>query len=217
MFLGHFAVGMGAKRAAPRVSLGTLILAAQWLDLVWPILVLAGLEHVRIAPGITRVTPLDFVDYPISHSLLGAGGWALVVGGAHYARRRHARDAMILGALVLSHWVLDWITHRPDMPLGPRGPYVGLELWRSLPATMVVELGMMAIAVLLYVRTSRAVDGVGRWAFVGLVVFLVAIYVGNLLGPPPPSEKIIAASGVAMWLLVAWGYWIDRHRKTSDS
>ena len=82
---------------------------------------------------------------------------------------------------------------------------------------MAVELAMMAIAVVLYVRATRATDGVGRWAFIALVLFLVAIYVGNLLGPPPPSEKIIAASGVAMWLLVAWGYWIDRHRQASDA
>jgi hypothetical protein len=162
MFVGHFAVAIGGKRAAPRVSLGTLILAAQWLDLLWPVLVLAGIEHVRIAPGNTRVTPLAFTDYPISHSLLGASGWALVVGGAHFARKRHARDAVVLGLLVLSHWVLDWITHRPDMPIGPSGPYVGLELWRSLPATMIVELAMMTVAVLLYVRTTRAKDRVGR-------------------------------------------------------
>jgi hypothetical protein len=213
MFVGHYGLGLGGKRAAPRVSLGTLFLAVQWLDLVWPILLLAGLEHVRLAPGITRVTPLDFYDYPISHSLLGATGWALVVGGVHYARRRAPRAALIVGLLVLSHWVLDFVSHRPDMPIGPTGPYVGLGLWRSLPATLVVELALFGGGLLLYARATFAVDRVGRWALVALVVFLVAIYWGNLLGPPPPSTRAIGWAALGQWLLVAWGYWIDRHRR----
>jgi hypothetical protein len=206
MFLGHFGVGMASKPAAPRVSLGTLILACQFLDLVWPILVLLGIEHVRVAPGTLRMQPLDFYDYPISHSLVGACGWALVVGGAHFARKRRARDAMILGALVISHWVLDFISHRPDMPIGPRGPYVGLGLWQSLPGTLAAEFGLLAIGVLLYVRAV----GKFRLRFVIFVVFLVGAYLAATFGPPPPSGKIVAASGLMMWLLIAWAYWIDR-------
>lgn len=206
MFLGHFAVGMGGKPAAPRLSLGTLILAAQFLDLVWPIFVLAGLEHVRIAPGITKMQPLDFYDYPISHSLLGACGWALVVGGAHFARKRRGRDALLLGALVVSHWVLDWISHRPDMPIGPQGPYVGLGLWRSVPATLVAEFGMLLLGAVLYVRSV----GKLRLRFLILVLFLAAAYTASLVGPPPPSGKIVALSALLMWPVVAWAYWIDR-------
>ena len=206
MFLGHFAVGMAAKPAAPRVSLGTLILAGQFLDLVWPIFVLADLEHVRIAPGVTRMQPLDFYDYPISHSLLGACGWALVVGGAHFARKRRARDAILLGALVVSHWVLDFIAHRPDMPIGPQGPYVGLGLWQSMPATLAAEFGLLAIGVVLYARSV----GKLRLRFVIFVVFLAGVYLAAIFGPPPPSGKIVAASALLMWPVVAWAYWIDR-------
>ena len=206
MFLGHFAVGMGSKPAAPRVSLGTLILAAQWLDLVWPIFVLTGLEHVRVVPGITRMQPLDFTDYPISHSLLGACGWALVVGGAHYAKKRRVRDALILGVLVISHWVLDFLSHRPDMPIGPNGPYVGLEMWRSMPITLAAELGSIAIAMWLYVRAA----GKLRWQLILFVVVLVGAYLASVFGPPPPSGKIVAASALLMWLVVFWAYRIDR-------
>src|SRR6186997_681775 len=119
MFIGHFGVAFAAKRPAPRVSLGTLFLAAQFIDLLWPVLLLLGVERVRIAPGITRVTPLDFEHYPISHSLLAVLGWAVLVGGAHFLLRRERRAALIVAALVLSHWVLDLLMHRPDLPLAP--------------------------------------------------------------------------------------------------
>ena len=115
MFLGHFAVGFGAKRLAPRASLGTLLLAAQFIDLLWPTLVLLGVERVRIAPGITAVVPLDFEHYPISHSLLAVVGWALLFGAVYFLIRRDRRTSLVLGLAVLSHWLLDWITHRPDL------------------------------------------------------------------------------------------------------
>ena len=119
MFIGHFAVALGAKKAAPKVSLGTLIMAAQFVDLLWPIFLLLGIEHVRINPGDTAYTPLDFYDYPVSHSLLTGIGWAIVFGAVYYAIRRSARNAWILAACVLSHWLLDLIVHRPDLPLVP--------------------------------------------------------------------------------------------------
>ena len=213
MFLGHFGVGFGAKAAAPKASLGTLFLAAQFVDLLWPSLLLIGLEKVEIAPGITRVTPLDFTEYPITHSLLTTLVWAALFAGAYYLLRRYRKGAWICAAAVLSHWVLDLLTHRPDLPLVPGGATrVGLGLWNSLPATLVVELGIFAIGVWLYVRTTRALDRVGSVALWSLVGFLVVIYFSNIFGPPPPSVIAIAVVGHAGWLLVIWAYWIDRHR-----
>jgi len=157
MFLGHYAVALAARRATPRGSLGALFFAAQFLDLLWPILLLAGVEHVRIAPGITRFTPFDFYDYPISHSLATSVGWALIVGAGYFAWRRDARTAAIVGALVASHWVLDLVMHRPDLPLAPGGgPLVGLGLWRSVPVTLALELGMFAAGVAIYLRSTRS-------------------------------------------------------------
>jgi membrane-bound metal-dependent hydrolase YbcI (DUF457 family) len=213
MFIGHFAVAFAAKRAAPEVSLGTLFLAAQLADLVWPTLVLLGLERFEIRPGITAVTPLDFVHYPYSHSLLGMAIWALALAAGYFAVRRRARAGAVLLAVVLSHWLLDFASHRPDMPLTIGGSErYGLGLWHSMAATAAVEGALFAFCLWIYVRATRARDRIGRWALAGLVVFLVVIYAANLFGPPPPSIAAVAWSAQAIWLLVAWGYWIDRHR-----
>lgn len=213
MFIGHYAVGFAAKRAEPRVSLGTLMLAASFLDLLWPAFLLLGLEHVRIDPGNTPVTPLDFYDYPISHSAVWVLAWSALVALVWFSRHRLAQPAVLVGALVASHWVLDFLTHRPDMPIFPHGPYVGLGLWNSVVGTVVVEVGICAAGVFLYVRGTRPRDRAGTWALVAFVALLLAIYVANIFSPPPPGVRAIAWTGLAGgWLLVAWAYWIDRHR-----
>src|SRR2546430_7498580 len=155
MFIGHFGVALAAKKAAPRTSLGTLILAAQFIDLLWPIFLLLGLEHVRTAPGITKVSPFDFYDYPISHSLLMVVVWSVVLGGLYYAFRRYTRGAWWIALAVLSHWLLDFIVHRPDLPLWPGGPRVGLGLWNLPPVAVVLELALFAAGVGLYLRATR--------------------------------------------------------------
>jgi hypothetical protein len=120
---------------------------------------------------------------------------------------------VLLVFLVLSHWVLDFISHGPDMPIFPSGPYVGLGLWNSVAATLVVESALFAAGVWLYARTTRPVDRVGGWAFAGLVGFLAAIYVLNAFAPPPPGERALAYGALAAWVLVPWPYWVDRHRR----
>ena len=218
MFVGHFAAGFAGKAAAPRASLGTLFLAAQLVDLVWPTLLLAGVERVRVAPGATAVTPLDFAHYPWTHSLLAVGAWALLLGGVYAAVRRYPRGAWVLAALVVSHWLLDAVTHRPDLPLAPGGEArVGLGLWGSVAGTVAVELALFAAGLALYLRATHARDHIGVWALAGLVGFLLAIYAANLLGPPPESARQIAVVGHAQWLLVGWAYWVDRHRGRSDA
>jgi uncharacterized membrane protein YhaH (DUF805 family) len=217
MFIGHFAVGFAAKRLAPQASLGTLLLATSFVDLVWPVLLIAGLEHARIDPGNTAFTPLDFYDYPITHSVVGGLLWAALLGGVWYARRRIGRAALVIGSLVMSHWVLDAISHRPDMPVLPNGPYVGLGLWNSVAATMVVEGAMFAAGVAIYVRMTRARDRVGTWSLVALVAFLCVMYVLNAVAPPPPSARALAYGALLAWLLIPWPYWIDRHRVVSGA
>ncbi|HEY6066979.1 MAG TPA: hypothetical protein VIY96_12550 [Thermoanaerobaculia bacterium] len=214
MFVGHFGVGLAAKRAAPRLSLGTLFLAVQWADLLWPVLLLLGLEHVRIVPGLMRTSALDFTDYPISHSLVSLVGWGLLFAGAYGMRRRDPRGAAVLGLCVVSHWPLDVLMHRPDMPLAPGvGVRLGLGLWNSVPATLLVEGAMYTIGILLYLRATRAADRVGTWSFAVLVALLAALWLAALFGPPPPDEKTLGYSGLAGWLLLPWAYWIDRHRQ----
>jgi membrane-bound metal-dependent hydrolase YbcI (DUF457 family) len=217
MFIGHFAAGLGAKRLAPTVGLGTLFAASQLADLIWPTLVLLGVERVEVRPGDTAVTPLEFVSYPWSHSLLALALWAGLFA-LLYRARRHAGigSLLVLAGLVLSHWLLDALTHRPDLPLVPGGSArVGLELWSSLPGTVIVEGLLFAAGVALYLRATRAIDRTGSLAFWGLVGFLLVVYAANLLGPPPPSAAAVAWTTQSMWLLVLWGAWIDRHRVSS--
>jgi len=216
VFIGHFAVAFAAKRAAPEVSLGTLFLAAQLADLVWPTLVLLGIESFTIRPGITAVTPLDFTRYPYSHSLVGMALWGVLLGSVFFIFRRNARGAAVLVAVVLSHWLLDFISHRPDLPLTLSGAErFGLGLWHSRVATLAVEGLLFAACVWAYARATRAADRSGRWSFIAFVIFLVAVYLANIFGPPPPSVAAVAWSAQAIWLLVAWGYWIDHHRTAS--
>jgi len=212
MFLGHFGVGFGAKRLAPRTSLGTLFLAAQFVDLLWPTLLLFGIERVAIVPGITRVTPLDFEHYPITHSLLLAIGWGVGFALVYGIIRRYRRGAWICGAAVVSHWLLDLIVHRPDLPLYPGGPLAGFDLWNSLPATLAVEGLIFGAGFWLYAQGTRARDRMGSVTLWGLVAFLIVTYAANLFGPPPGNVEAIGWVGQAQWLIVAWGYWIDRHR-----
>jgi hypothetical protein len=212
MFIGHFGVGFAAKRVAPRPSLGTLLLAAQWADGIWPIFVLLGLERVEITPGITTVTPLDFVSYPYSHSLVADIGWAAVFAAVYGTVRKDWRGAFWLAMLVLSHWVLDVVAHRPDMPTWPGGPKLGLALWNSVPGSLLVEFALYAAGVWLYLRSTRARDALGKGLFWAFVVVLAGIYVASVFGPPPPSVRALVIAGLLGWLFVAWAYWIDRHR-----
>lgn len=210
MFIGHFALGFAAKRAAPRASLGTLFLAAQFIDLLWPTFLLLGLERVRIDPGLSGA-PLDFVHYPISHSLLAALGWGALLGVVYFALTQRRREAWIVGLLVVSHWMLDFLVHRPDLPLlFDGGPKLGLGLWDRPGVELALELALFAACFAVYLRT-RSGHGAG-WKAWALAAFLVVIQIGNAFGPPPPSVEAIAWVGQAQWLLVAAGYWVDRPR-----
>ena len=212
MFIGHFGVALAAKRVAPRPSLGTAVLAAQWADGIWPLFVLLGIERVAIVPGITTVTPLDFVSYPWSHSLVADAGWAALFAVVYGTLRKDWRGALWLAALVLSHWVLDVVAHRPDMPTWLGGPKLGMGLWNSLPASLAVEFALFGAGAWIYARSARARDMLGNVLYWAFVVTLAAIYVASVFGPPPPSVGALAVTGLLGWLFVAWAYWIDRHR-----
>jgi hypothetical protein len=212
MFIGHFGVALAAKRAAPKTSLGMLILAAQFLDLLWPILLLVGIEHVRIAPGVTKLSPLDFYDYPISHSLATVGGWALLTGLLYFAVRRYGRGAMVVGLCVLSHWVLDFVVHRPDLPLWPGGPLAGLGLWNSPAGAITAELVIFGLGLWFYLRNTSATDAVGTYAFWALMILPLVGSISTLFAGAPPNVSSLAWGALAMWLLVLWGWWADGHR-----
>lgn len=190
--------------------------APMFLDLLWPLFLLLGIEHVSIRRGITRMTPLNFTDYPWSHSLLMAIVWSILFGGVYWAFTRYARGAAVLAAGVLSHWVLDWVTHRPDLPLYPGGPKVGLGLWNHPIAELAIESAMFAIGLLIYRDMTRPRDRLGSIVMWALVVFLAVIFIANASGTPPPNVKVLAYTSLTLWLIPLWAAWFDRHRGPHD-
>lgn len=213
MFVGHAALALAARAKAPSVSLGWLFAASFGLDLLWPILLLAGLERVSITPGATPFTPLTFDAYPWSHSLLMAIVWALLAVALARWRRVPASAAALVGALVLSHWLLDLLTHAPDLPLWPGpGPRVGLGLWQSVPATLIVEGALYAAGIAAYVHATRPVDRIGRFAFWSLLIVCAAMWASGPFSPPPPSARLVAWGTFGVYLLVLWAGWADSHR-----
>jgi hypothetical protein len=213
MFLGHFGLALGTKRAAPRTSLGALTFAAQFADELWPILLLLGVERATIVRGMPGALGLEFTYYPFSHSLLLSIVWGVLIGGAYYTLRRDARAALVIGLLVVSHWFLDLPMHVRDLPLWPgaSSPKVGWGIWHSIAATYVIEFTIFAGGLWAYLRATRARDRVGRWGLWAYVLVLAAIYVASN-GPPPPSERVLAWSSLAIWVFPVWAWWVDKHR-----
>lgn len=213
MFIGHFAVGFAAKKLAPKTSLGTLFISAQFIDLLWPILLLLGIEHARIEPGNTVLTPLDFYDYPWSHSLLMVTVWAVLLGFVYFKFSKYQRGALIVGSGVLSHWFLDLIVHRPDLPLYPYGTQLlGFSIWNSPLVAITLELLIFALGVTIYLRGTKAQNPAGKYGLLVMIFLFLGIWAGNFMGPPPPNMTALAVVGNAQWLFVWMAYWVDRQR-----
>jgi hypothetical protein len=217
VFLGHYGVAFALKRAEPKLSLGTLFVAVQLADLLWGIFLLLGWEHARIVPGYTPVTPLEFLDYPISHSLVAALIWSVVAAALYYSwptrdTTRHWQAAAIVGVAVFSHYPLDVLVHVPDLPLaGNDSPKLGLGLWNHPAATMVAELLVFGVGLALYIglRSHRHPVRVGR--LVVLVLVLLGTYLASLYGPLPPNMTTVAVSDIVFLLSVAaLAAWADR-------
>ena len=213
MFLGHYAVGLAAKRVAPRASLGALIAAPILLDLLWPILLLLGQEHVSIEPNSNPFLRLIFDSYPVSHGLVAVVGWATLFASLYFGFTRYALGAIVIWLGVISHWLMDFIVHRPDLPLYSGSRLVGLGLWNYRGVTIAIELGLFAVGIWIYWRQTSAKDWIGTYVFWAFVVFLLAAYGVATFGPAPRSVKMLAISTLFTWLLVPWAWWFDRHRE----
>jgi hypothetical protein len=196
MFVGHLAVALSAKKIEPQVPLAATMSATFGLDLLWPLFLLLGVESARVDPGNTAFTHLAFDSYPWSHSLVMAVGWAALATFGGKALFGRWRAGVVLGAIVLSHWFLDFITHRPDLPVWPRGPQVGLGLWHSVPATIFVEGSLLVAGLAVYLKVSAARNRVGQGALVALILVTGLIWISQPWSPPPPSATAVAL-GVA--------------------
>lgn len=214
MFIGHIGVALAAKRFAPRTSLAILVLAAEFIDVLWPAFLLLGIEHVRVARGLTPVTPLDFYDYPWSHSLLAVGVWAVLFSAVYWFARQYSPGAIAVGLLVLSHWFLDLIVHIPDLPLAPGATTVyGVGLWNSRGMTVLVEGTIFVVGLLIYERTTYPHDRIGSYGFWSLIALLTVIYIVNVQGAPPPNVTALAwTAEIGGWLFAGWAWWADAHR-----
>ena len=210
MFIGHFAIGLLAKKSNTLPSLAMMFIAVQFLDLIWPIFVLLGIETLSIDPGNTKLTPLNFEYYPYSHSLLMTIGWSLLFGLVYFLFTKNKKGSWLLSGLVLSHWILDFITHRPDLPLAPFTEMkVGLGLWNIPVAAIVLEMFLFGLGVYLYSKSSNIKRKTAFWILIG---FLLLIYFMNFFGPPPPDPMAVAWSAILMWLIVLWAWWIERKK-----
>lgn len=215
MFVGHLAVGLAAKRSLPDVNLGWLIAGGTALDLVWPIFVLAGVEQVRIVPGATAFTPLVFDSYPWTHSLAMSIVWGVVLAVVARAAKVPASASLTLVLLVVSHWVLDVISHAPDMPLWPGdSPKFGLALWNSIPATFIVESAIWIAGIALYLQARARKGERPGLAFWSFVVVSTVMWATSPFSPLPPSVTAVAWFGMVGWIVIPWAVWADRKRSS---
>jgi membrane-bound metal-dependent hydrolase YbcI (DUF457 family) len=214
MLVGHLAVGLIAKRIEPKVSLGTWVLAVLLADLlVFPFLI-AGIEHFDVVPGV-GANRMVGRDIAYSHSLLMDAIWAALFAAAYFLRRRYPRGTWLLFLAVLSHWLLDVVSHRPDMPLAPGVHRVfGLGLWNSLPATLIVEGGFWLLAIIFYLRATSPKKRMGTYAFWGGVALLTLVWKGNITAGMDPNPVRAGIGGLIFFsLVVAWAYWMNRLRR----
>ena len=215
MFIGHYAVGLAAKKLAPRASLGALIAAPILLDLLWPIFLLLGWEHVSIVPSNNPFLRLQFDSYPISHGLVAVIGWATLFASLYFGFTRYVSGAIVIWIGVVSHWILDYVVHRPDLPLYSGSRVFGLGLWNHVWATISIEVAMFVIGIWIYLRQTKAKDKEGDYALWAFMLFLLLAYAGATFGPSPKSVKLLAVGTLVTWLFIPWAWWFDAHREAT--
>jgi hypothetical protein len=216
MFIGHFGVGLGAKKYAPKVSLGTLFIAAQWLDLLWPTLLLLHTERVEIHPELEGNKAMAFTYYPLSHSLLMVIVWSFLFGFIYWLIKKDIRSSMVISICVLSHWILDLIVHFPDLPLYPgHSPLVGFGLWGSIIGTTIAEGIIFITGIVIYLRTTTAQNKTGKVVFWILIALLVITHLSSTFTPPPSSVDALAWFAQLQWLFVLLAYWADANRSVN--
>lgn len=215
MFVGHNGPAYVANVAKRSIPLWVVFIAVQLVDVGWAIFVLLGVEKVRIVPGITATNPLDLYYMPYTHSFVGSVIWSIGAALAYYLLR--ARDgrvaAAIVGAAVFSHWVLDLIVHRPDLPMYDDTLKVGLGLWNYPIPAFLLELALLFGGIYLYLRTTRAVTAAGRYGMVTFGVAMAIIQSIVFFGPPPVSDKAAAITALALYAIFAGVvYWLEKQR-----
>ncbi len=220
MFIGHYGVALAAKKVDKNIPLGLLFFATQFVDILFFLLILTGIERMTIVPGITASNPLDFTYYPYSHSLTASLLWAglfFVVFKIIPSKSgsRNNRSALVIAAIVLSHFFLDVIVHRPDLPLFVDDSYkLGLGLWNYVITSSLIEILILVIGLWLYLKSTKGISFGGKYGMIIFAVFLVIMQMASLFMPPPPDIRGFAIFGLVYQLsMVGVTSWLDRKRK----
>ncbi|HEX5031867.1 MAG TPA: hypothetical protein VFX78_10490 [Candidatus Eisenbacteria bacterium] len=216
MFVGHYGVSFAAKKADPSVPLWVLFLAVQLLDVLWAPFVLLGIEKVRIVPGITATNPLDLYYMPYTHSLVAALAWSLIAFVVYRlaGSRGRSKPAALVGVAVFSHWVLDLLVHRPDLPLYDNHAKVGLGLWNLPVLAFGLEAASLFAGMWLYFGSAPS----RRRAILIFGVIMLAVQAYVFFGPPPPSGQYVAVTAIASYATFAVVIWLlERPRRTTDA
>jgi hypothetical protein len=213
MFAGHYGIAFGAKPAAKQVPLWVWFIAVQWLDVIWSLLVLAGIEKVRIVPGFTEANTLDLYYMPYTHGLPGAIVLSLIFGGVvgMFIKGNRGTTILLVAAASFSHWVLDLVVHVPDLPLYDNSAKVGFGLWRNVALSFPLELIVLGLGAWLYARAAGFASTRGRYAFWGFVAVLAVLQVVANFGSAPSSPESMAITALGLYLglalLAAWVEW----------
>lgn len=216
MFIGHFGLSFAAKKVAPQVSLGTLFIATQFVDILWPFLLVLNIEKVAIVPGYTKMNAFEFLHYPYTHSLFMGIVWGVLSGIVYYLVKGDKRGGLVVGLAVLSHWFLDVLVHVADLPLSPFGELkVGLGLWNHVAIELIVESIIFFAGLIIYATYTRAKNKVGKWALWTLVILLLLVTLSNTFGPPPPDSimTLFFSFVLLMAIIVSLSYWVDKNRE----
>lgn len=215
MFIGHFGLSFAAKKAAPKVSLGFLFIATQFVDILWPFMLLLNIEKVAIVPGYTKSNALDFLFFPYTHSLLAGILWGLCVGAAYWLFKGDKRGAIVVGLCVLSHWFLDVLVHTADLPLSPFGDdKLGFGLWNHVAISLVIETILFLAGLFIYYGITKAKTSAGKWGLWAFAAFLIIFNISNTFGPPPPASMTALSITLVtlMVVIIALAYWVDSKR-----
>ena len=212
MFVGHYGPSFALKAMNRSIPLWVLFVAVQFVDVLWGVFVLLGVEKVRIVPGITASSPLDLYYMPYTHSLVAAALWAGAGGLGYRLVRRSGRlaAAVLVGAAVFSHWILDLVVHRPDLPLYDNTAKVGFGIWNYPTPAFLLEAGLLFIGIILYLRSAPRLGGRQYRVIVfGVITLLIQAWV--FFGPPPASDKAIAITALLSYAgFGGVAYWFDR-------
>jgi hypothetical protein len=205
MFVGHYGVSFAMQPAARRVPLWVWFIAVQWLDVVWSLLVLLGVEKLRIVPGFTQANALDLYYMPFTHGLPGSILLSLIFGAivALFTAGNRLKTALLVAAASFSHWVLDLMVHTPDLPLYDNSAKVGFGLWRNVALSFPLELITLLIGALVYARVRKFKSAKGRYVFWGFIALLAVVQVGGNFGPQPSSSQTMAITGFIFYGVLA--------------